>query len=441
MSIRVFLEDTSDPASAQTAPISAFLRFCVYTALMSIEFKRAELSNGLTILAECDPDAHTAAVGFFVKAGARDEDTAVMGVSHFLEHMMFKGTARRTAEQVDEQFDDLGADHNAYTTSEMTAFYAHCLPEKLESAAEILADILRPALRDGDFDDEKKVILEEIAMYHDQPFWVLYEQLMESYYREHPLSHRVLGTEQTIALMRSPQMREYFDHWYSADNTVVAMAGRVDFDAMARRVEHWCGRWNRTGARRSEVLPVIEPDELTIHSGKVHVQYGMMLSPAPALQDDRRYAAGALSMILGDDEGSRLYWSLIETGLADEAAASYDGRDGLGQYIVHWVCAPDNAEQVERVIREEIDNLIGSLAEDDLERMRNKIATAATLQGELPAGRMRRLGTIWTYRRQYRTLEEELARINAVTLDDLRAVHRDFPITPLVVGRLTPGES
>lgn len=407
---------------------------------MAIEFKHAEFANGLTVIAEADDDAHTAAVGIYVKAGARDEDSSIMGVSHFLEHMMFKGTAKRTAEQVDEQFDDLGADHNAYTTSELTAFYAHCLPEKLENATEILADILRPALRDNDFDDEKKVILEEIAMYHDQPFWILYERLLETYYRDHPLGHRVLGTEQTIAEMQSGQMRDYFNHWYSADNAVVAMAGKVDFDAMVKRIEQWCGSWQRTGVKRSTAVATIQPDELIIKSDKVHVQYGMMLCPAPALQDDRRYAAGALSMILGDDEGSRLYWSLIETGMADEACASYDGRDGIGQYVVHWVCAPENAEVVERTIREEINNLIDSLTEDDLERMRNKIATAATLQGELPAGRMRRLGTIWTYRREYRTLEEELARINAVTLNDLRAVHKDFPITPLVVGKLTPEE-
>lgn len=406
---------------------------------MAIEFKKTELPNGLTILAECDPDAHTSAVGFYVKAGARDEDSPLMGVSHFLEHMMFKGTATRAAEQVDEQFDDLGAEHNAYTTSELTAFYAHCLPEKLESATEILADILRPALRDQDFTDEKKVILEEIAMYQDQPFWVLYEQLMENYYRAHPLSHRVLGTTDTITQMQCTQMRDYFSHWYSADNTVVALAGKVDFDAMVRRIGEWCGPWKRTGVKRNKVMPMIETDELTIHSDKVHVQYGMMLCPAPALQDDRRYAAGALSMILGDDEGSRLYWSLIETGIADEAVVSYDGRDGVGHYVVLWVCAPENATEVERIIREQIDALIDSLTEDDLERMRNKIATAATMQGELPAGRMRRLGTIWTYRREYRTLEQELERINAVTLDDLRAVHKDFPITPLVVGRLTPG--
>ena len=162
---------------------------------MPITFREATLPNGLHVLAEVDPAAHSASIGFFVKTGARDEATEIMGVSHFLEHMMFKGTETRSAADVDRAFDDLGAEHNAFTTSELTAFHAHALPEHLPAAGEILADILRPALRQEDFDDEKAVILEEIAMYEDHPFWKLYERAMETYYDGHPLSHRVLGTK------------------------------------------------------------------------------------------------------------------------------------------------------------------------------------------------------------------------------------------------------
>ncbi|MCA9295625.1 MAG: insulinase family protein, partial [Phycisphaerales bacterium] len=213
---------------------------------MTLQFKQATLDNGLVVVGEIDAAAPTAAIGFFVKAGARDETTAEMGTSHFLEHMMFKGTDHRSAAQVDEHFDDIGAVHNAFTTSEMTAFYAHTLPEHVMEAESILADILRPALRDDDFSDEKKVILEEIAMYNDRPFWVLYERAMERYYRTHPLSHRVLGTKDTISALTCDQMRAYFNHRYSADNTVVALAGQVDFDQMVDRLRRDCGHWPRT---------------------------------------------------------------------------------------------------------------------------------------------------------------------------------------------------
>ncbi|UCD75232.1 MAG: insulinase family protein [Phycisphaerales bacterium] len=405
---------------------------------MAIQFQHATLPNGLNVIAETDPDAHTSAVGFFVKTGSRDEDSAVMGVSHYLEHMMFKGTETRTAAEVDEQFDDIGADHNAFTTSEMTAFFAHCLPEHLERAEEILADILRPALRQEDFDAEKSVILEEIAMYRDYPFWALYEQAIEVYYGAHPLGHRVLGTEETVGELTRPQMADYFNDRYSADNTTIALAGPLDFDAAVKRLGERCGHWQRTDTQRR--YPAAEPKEaeFTTRSEKVNRHYLLMAAPAPAFDDDRRYAAAMLAQILGDSEGSRLYWALIETGLAEEAQAHFDARDGVGDYVVYCSCSPEDGEKVEKIVRREMDALVGSLTEDDLLRVRSKIATGATLAGELPAGRMRRIGHIWTYLHEYRSLEEELARINAVTLDELRAVHEAFPIRPVVTGRLTP---
>jgi predicted Zn-dependent peptidase len=163
-----------------------------------------------------------------------------------------------------------------------------------------------------------------------------------------------------------------------------------------------------------------------------------MLAPAPSIDDERRYAASMLASVLGDVEGSRLYWALIETGMADEAQAQYEGHDGLGDYFVYASCSPEQSDDVEQTIRHEIEALVGSLSEDDLERTRNKVATAATLAGELPAGRMRRLGRVWTYRGLYQSLEEELAALNAVTLDEIRAVHDDFPLTPKLTARLAP---
>lgn len=408
---------------------------------MAITFRQRTLPNGLEVIAEVDPDAHTAACGFFVKTGARDEAGELMGVSHFLEHMMFKGTEKRTADDVNQQFDDIGASHNAFTSQEMTAFFAHVLPEYLDQAEDILADIMRPALREEDFQQERGVILEEIAMYDDHPFFVLYEEATERYFGDHPLRHRVLGTRETIQALTRDQMQAYFDHRYSPDNIVVTYAGNVDFDQRVEAISQRCGAWQSTGVER--VYPAFTPrtDDFTKSLGTINQQYTLMMAPAPAAQDDDRYAASMLAQVLGDAEGSRFYWALIETGLAEEAAAQYDPKDGLGEYLAFAVCAPDNAAQVEAVMRKEIDGLVDSLTEDDLVRNRAKIATAVTLAGERPAGRMKRLGRVWTYSREYRALEEELDRINAVTLDDLRRVAARFPLKPTVVGRLVPGKT
>ena len=405
---------------------------------MAVDFKHASLHNGLQIIAEVDPEAHTAAMGIFIKAGARDEATKLMGVSHFLEHMMFKGTPRRTADEVNQHFDDIGANYNAFTSHEMTAFWAHVLPEHLPQASDVLTDILRPSLRGEDFTQEKGVILEEIAMYADHPFWVLYEQAMERYYGEHPLSHRVLGTKESIQRMTRDEMAAYFEQRYSADNTVIALAGRVDFDTEVARLGEACGGWARTDAARRYPPVTIKPQEFTDTSEKVNRHYMLAISPAPAVQDDDRYAAGILAQILGDADGSRLYWALVETGLAEDAEAHYDPRDGVGEFYLYASCSPDQADTIERMVLDEAARLPDSLEERDLARVRSKMATSVTLAGERPSGRMTRIGRVWTYTGSHRSLEEELDRINAVTLDDLHRVYEAYPFTPRVVARLTP---
>ena len=405
---------------------------------MAVTFQKRVLGNGLTIVGEIDEEAHTSACGFFVKTGARDEDRAVMGVSHFLEHMMFKGTDRRSADDVNREFDEIGAQYNAYTSAEITCFYASTLPEHFPVATDILADILRPAIRETDFDTEKGVILEEIAMYKDNPFWNIYERAMEEYFEHHTLAHRVLGTEETVSRLRRDQMKEYFDERYSADNTTVALAGRVDFDDACEQIESACHRWTRTGATRDGGTPQTVTKDFTERSEKVSRGYAMIITPAPALQDERRYAAMMLAKVLGDQDNSRLHWSLIETGLADEAVADYDPRDGCGQYIVYVSGEPAKIDELLALAQNEIAGLVDSLTEDDLEKLRSRIATGVVLAGERPGGRMQRLGRLWTYLGEYLTLEQELERINAVTLDEVRSVFEAFPFEPRTVGRLLP---
>jgi len=405
---------------------------------MPVQFQHETLDNGLTVIAETDPDAHTAACGFFVKTGARDEADEVMGVSHYLEHMMFKGTENRSADDVNREFDELGARYNAFTSSEMTAFHAHVLPEALPKAADILADILRPALREPDFDQEKGVILEEIAMYKDEPFWQLYEEVTARRFGRHPLSHRVLGTNETIQALTRDQMKTYFDERYSADNTVVALSGNVDFGASVERIAKDCGHWAASGTRRDMGALTFEDETFTMTDPNVTRCYMLMSAEAPAIGDERRYAATLVSLALGESGNSKLHWSVIEPGLADEAQAFYDPHDGTGVFSVFATCDPDRADEVWSILERETDSIAQTITEEDLERLRNKLATAVTLAGERPDGRMQRLGKLWTYTGEHRTLEKELAAINAVTMDDICALCEAFPLKPRTVGRMTP---
>ena len=400
---------------------------------MSSSFQETTLDNGLRIVAETSSSAVSAAIGFFVKTGARDEVASLMGVSHFLEHMMFKGTDTRSAEQVDLAFDDLGAQHNAFTSSEMTAFWGASLPESIIEVHDILADILRPALRQEDFDAEKNVILEEIAMYEDQPFWVLYEQAMEQYYGSHPLGFRVLGTPETIKNMQRDSMQEYFDHRYSADNTIITMTGNIDFDAMVETITNRCGAWQKTGATREQVAVSRTGGICEVTIPQLRQHYVIMAMPSVTAQDELRYASTALASILGGGDGSRLYWSLVDKGLAEEAGANVDPSDGYGEQLAYAVCTPENAKQVTEILQDELSNITSELTEADLARVVAKAATSAAVGSEIPAGRMQRLGSLLTTTGIYSSLEEELQKLESLVIDDLREAAAAFPWEPLLV--------
>ncbi len=405
---------------------------------MSVTYKETVLDNGLRIVAEIAPGAHSAAAGFFVRTGARDEPTEVMGVSHFLEHMMFKGTDDLSADAINQAFDDLGASNNAFTSREMTCFYAHTLPEGMDEATNLIARMMRPALRDEDFTTEKQVILEEIAMYADNPFWVLYEEAIDRRYNRDRLGHRVLGTKESIAALTRDQMDGYFTDRYAPDAMVVALAGKLDFDRCVGLIRERCGSWPSTGAAREHALPERATGRFEMSDPKVNRGYLIGIADAPGVEDDRRHAAALLAQVLGGQDNSRLHWALTETGLAEEAQAAYDPMDRHGEFFVYASGDPDKLGDIEEVVRKEIAALRDSIEEDDLAKLRSKALTALTLASERPSGRMMRLGRVWTMLGRYVTLDEELEALSKVTADDLKAVCDAFPFDNWLLGTMKP---
>lgn len=405
---------------------------------MPVTYRETILPNGLRVAAEVDSGAHTSAVGVFVRTGARDEPTELMGVSHFLEHMMFKGSQTRTATEVNDAFNAIGADANAFTSSEMTAYHAHSLPEQIERSTCLVLDLLRPALRQADFDEEKGVILEEIAMYDDNPFWVVYERAIEAYYRGHALSHRVLGTRESITSLSRDQMHGYFSSRYLPGSSVLVAAGSVDFDALVALAQRETAAWAGAGQRRVLTQHRPEPSRFRHSMEKATRGYMVMLWPSVSSTDPARYAASLCAHILGDSGGSRLHWSLVEPGIAEEAEAGFDGRDGSGECIVSVACEVDALDRAEEIVRSECAALSASITEDDLSRAKAKIATGVALGGERPAGRMRRLGGVLTTRGTYMALEDEMAAIEALTVRDLREHIEAYPFEPVVIGCAVP---
>jgi len=395
-----------------------------------VEFHNHTLENGLEIVAECNGDAYSTALGFFVKTGSRDESDAVAGVSHFLEHMVFKGTPTRTADDVNREFDEMGAHYNAFTSEENTVFYAAVLPEYQEWALGLLADILRPSLREDDFNTEKKVIIEEIRMYDDQPPFGADEKCRALFFRGHPLARSVLGTEQTIGDLTASQMCEYFRRRYSPGNIVLAAAGRVDFGALVRQAEQFCGRWEPIEAGR-----VVEP--ATPHNAFQSLrkesstqQYAVHLTAGPTATDANRYAAKLLATVLGDDSGSRLYWELVDPGLAEQLGLSHYEYDGAGVFGTYLSCEPEqvgvNLQRILDVYRAAEQT---GITKDELAQAKSKVASRVVLSSERPRGRLFTVGSDWVQRREYRSVRDDLNAVAALTLDEVMGVLEEYPLT------------
>ncbi len=304
-----------------------------------MEFRKQTLDNGLEVIAELAPHAYSAAVGFFVKTGSRDETDGNHGVSHFLEHMAFKGTATRSAADVNRELDEIGSHSNAYTSEEQTVYFAAFLPEYHDQAVELLSDILRPALRQTDFDTEKMVILEEIAKYEDQPPFGAHEKCMAAHFGAHPLGRSVLGTAASVGRLTRDQMMAYFRQRYSPRNIVLVAAGNVDFGRLVTWAQRYCGGWEPFDAPRETPRAAAHSGLEVFHKPAAVQQYVIQIVNGPALEDEDRYAGRLLATVLGDDSGSRMFWELVDPGFAESASMGACEYQGTGILMTQLSCA------------------------------------------------------------------------------------------------------
>ncbi|MBI9019129.1 MAG: insulinase family protein [Phycisphaerae bacterium] len=404
-----------------------------------MEFKTETLENGLTIVGEIMPLSRSAALGFFTRTGGRDETAEISGVSHFLEHMMFKGTKKRTALEVNLEFDRMGANYNAFTSEENTAYYAAVLPEYVDNALELWCDLLRPSLRVEDFTIEKNVILEEIAMYKDLPQFDVLDRCRKLHFGDHQCGNSVLGTVQTITDLKCEQMVDYFNARYSPDNMVLVCVGNIDWDDFVGQVRQHCSSWQAYKPKRilsdfagTGMLNVLSDE-------KIQREHICLMASAPSAQSDKRYAASLLSNIIGDDGNSRLYWQLVDTALADSADLEYDSMDGTGAFYCYLSCEPEKADRVLDIAKKVFANIrTNGVSEEELEGSKNKLASAMTLSGELPMGRFVPLGYDWIYRKKYRSLADSLKELQGVTVKDINAMLEQYDFSNLTVQGLGP---
>ncbi len=399
-------------------------------------FQTHTLPNGLEIVGETLPTSRSVGVGFYVRTGSRDETDAESGVSHFLEHMLFKGTPNRTALDVNLHFDRIGAKSNAYTEYESTVYYTAVLPEYLPDAVDILADILRPSLRQEDFDTEKQVILEEIGMYADMPPFDASDKARRIYFGDHPLGNSILGSTESITALTRDQMQAYFDRRYAAGNILVATAGPIDWAGFVDLIGTKCGHWNagRPGRARLEAArPVIGSH--AIHKDNVNQEHVMVMAPGPAVEDAERYAADVLATIVGDDTGSRFYWELTHTGTVETSGFGIDTNQANGTLGGYFSCDPEDAVENLRIVRRILGEVQSKgVTAEELAVAKSKIASRLVRRNERPMGRMGAVAAAWMNNREYDDIDTELGRYEAVTIHSIRNLLERFPIDrPTVV--------
>ncbi|MHC4488785.1 MAG: M16 family metallopeptidase, partial [Planctomycetota bacterium] len=315
-----------------------------------MEFKKKELANGLRLIGEINKSAKSAAVGFFVKTGSRDETEQINGVSHYLEHMLFKGTEKLSALEVNKAFDKTGAQFNAFTSEENTVFYAAVLPEYLV-----------------DFD-----VMDRCRRLH---------------FDGHPCGNSVLGSEKSISNLTAEQMREYFARRYAPNNMVLACAGNFDWDQICSVVEVPCGKWQQQAAARKLEHCGGSKKKERVEKSNLAREHICLMSAGVSAQDPRRFAASLLGTIIGDDVGSRFFWELVDKALAEAAAMQSGAMDGTGTFYSYIRCGSENVCKVLDTVGNIFDSLSkDGVTEDELRKAKNKILSALVIKNELPMG-------------------------------------------------------
>ena len=397
-----------------------------------MQFRHEQLPNGLDIIAEVSESAHSASLGFFVKTGARDENDSISGVSHFLEHMVFKGTDTLSAEDINLRFDSMGASANAFTSEEDTVYYAAVLPEKQHDAIELLAAMMRPALREDDFITEKQVILEEIKMYDDQPPFGADDQCRALFFKDHPLARSVLGTESSIQALPVEAMRSYHEERYSADNLVLAASGAVDFDSLMASARQLCSSWQSIShCNRKVPFSTTSSKPITdiITRDQAALEYAVRMTPGPAEDTSDRFAAKLLAVVLGDDSGSRLYWDLVDSGKAEHAACHHHDFLDAGVFVTQLSCEPETTQALLDRVIEIYEAATKGLTDSEVDQARNKLLSRVVLAGERPRQRLFSLGLEWSHLGRYRSVGDDLATLDTISRDDLHRILCEWQLT------------
>ncbi|MDW8104723.1 MAG: pitrilysin family protein [Armatimonadota bacterium] len=386
------------------------------------------LSNGLRVVCEHMPSARSVAVGVYVGTGSRDERAPEYGVSHFIEHMLFKGTARRDALDIVREIEGRGGYLNAETDKEYTAFYARVLPEDLPVALDVLSDmLLSPRFAPQDIEREKRVVIEELRELKDYPEEYVYDLFAQTLWARHPLAHPVIGTASTVMALDGAHLRAVMAERYTAPNTVVSAAGQVEAEQLVSLVQRYFQEMPAT-----KPSPRLRPARATARrkllrhpTQQVHFCLG---TAGYHLYDERKYTLAVLDTLLGGNMSSRLFQEVREKrGLVYHISTSAVAYREGGYFAVHANCSPENYAQVLEVVQHQLRQVCeGDLTEDEVQRAKHQLRGSLLMSTESVNGRMSANARSLLFYGRVITVDEMIERVESVDATQVVAVAQEL---------------
>ncbi|MFY9330343.1 MAG: pitrilysin family protein [Candidatus Nanopelagicales bacterium] len=415
--------------------------------------RRTTLPNGLRIVTEFIPGVRSAAVGAWIGVGSRDENARQLGAAHFLEHLLFKGTRRRSAWQISAEIEAVGGEMNAFTTKEYTCFYARVLDRDLPMAIDVVGDLVSDGLlAAADIESERGVILEEIAMTEDDPADGVHDLAMATHFGNTPLGRPILGTIASIKKLSPRGIRSFYQDRYTPDNMVISVAGNIDHADVVRQVRKCLSNF----ADRDEALPIAWP-ATRARANKLAGSVGILERPIEqanvvlgftgiSRSDDRRYALAVLNAVLGGGMSSRLFQSIREQrGLAYSVYSFSSQFLDTGLVGVYAGCLPSKVHDVVSISRDVLADIASQgVSAAELERGRGQVAGGLILSQEDTGARMSRIGRSELHFGHVPSISQILAHIDAVTFDDISEVAATVLSgrpTLAVIGPMNPAAS
>ena len=400
----------------------------VKSARRGPRIRRETLANGLRLVTEAMPHVRSVSVGVWLTRGSRHEPFEHAGIAHFVEHMLFKGTKSRSAEDIAQQVDSIGGQLDAFTSKEYAGYYVKVLDEHLPVAMDILTDLVsHPTFATEDIEREKKVVLEEIKMVEDTPDDLVHEIFAEAYWNGHPLGRPILGTPDSVSTLDQATLQRYFRNTYVASNFVVVAVGNLEHEVVKRLVEDAFAETPSSGADTSDQRPVVVPG-VQIREKELeqsHVCFGTIGLPQ---NHPDRYAAYALNTVLGGSMSSRLFQNVREKrGLAYAVFSSMSAYQDVGALSIYAGCGNDAVSELVDVVIAEIRRLKHEpLPADELRRAKDHLKGSLMLNLESTSSRMSHHARQEIYRDRADTLDDMLAAIEQVSVDDVQRLGRDF---------------